>query len=155
MGIKGLLKSRTTPIGKVLGVVDYLAQQEKALSGDMVLVATPATLGSSAAAVNAAIGGAGAKFSRDIVIKLQDAAGNVHSWFNGTFAIAAAKVSTSGVVAIAGGLSVATFVNGVATITLNYTGTWAAADTQTFTVTGSTKLGYTIADKTSKDTLAA
>lgn len=141
--------------GIQLELRNEVALRDKALSGDMVLVATPATLGSSAAAVNAAIGGAAAKFTRNVVIELQSANGDVHTWFDGTFAIAATKTSVAGVIAIAGALTVATFVNGHATITLEYTGTWVAADTATLTVTGSTKLGYTITNKTSVDTLVA
>jgi hypothetical protein len=129
--------------------------RDKALSGDMVLVVVPATLGSSAATVNAAIGGVDAKFTRDVVIELEAANGDVHTWFDGTFDIAATKTSTAGVIAIADALTEASFVNGRATITLEYTGTWAAADTATLTVTGSSKLGYTIANKTSVDTLVA
>lgn len=141
--------------GIQLELRNEVALRDKALSGDMVLVLSPATLGSSAAAVNAAIGGANAKFTRDVVIELQAANGDVHTWFDGTFAIAATKTSVAGVIAIAGALTVATFVNGRTTITLEYTGTWAAADTATLTVTGSTKLGYTITNKTSVDTLVA
>lgn len=131
-----------------------ILRRDKALSGDMLLVVSPATLASSAAAVNAAIGGAAAKFTRQVVVELQAANGERHDWFDGTFAIAATK-SSSGTIAIAGALSVATFVNGRATITLEYTGTWTAADTATFTITGGAKLGYTISNKTSVDTLAA
>lgn len=148
------IKKRTTPVGKTLGLIDYLAVQQKAISGDMVLSVSPATLGSSAAAVTAAIGGAAGKFTRTVTIKLQTAAGQVHEWFQGTFAIAASKTG-SGTIAIAGGLSSATFVNGVATVTLEYTGAWASTNTATLTVTGGTKLGYTISDKTSVDTLVA
>jgi hypothetical protein len=150
------LKTRVNPAGRVRGIIEYLEIQQKGMSGDMVLVASPIALGSSAAAVTAAIAGAAAKFTRDVTITLKTAAGEVHSWFNGTFAIAIAEVTAgSGVSAIAGGVAVATFVNGVATVTINYTGVWAAADTQTFTITGSTKLGYAIANKTSVDTLIA
>lgn len=134
----------------------YILQIDKALSAAGVLVVTPDTLGSSAAAVNTAIGGAAAKFTRDVVIEFQDADGTVHDWLDGTFAIAVAEVTAgNGVSAIAGSATVATFINGRATITIEYTGTWAAADTQTFTITGSTRLGYTVANKTSVDTLIA
>lgn len=132
-----------------------IALRDKAMSGDMVLVVSPATLGSSAAAVNAVIDGDDEKFTRDVRIELQAANGDVHTWFDGTFAIAATKSSGSGAIAIAGGLSNATLKNGVAVVTLEYTGEWAEADTTTLTVTGGTKLGYTISNKTSVDTLVA
>lgn len=130
--------------------------RDKAMSGDIVLVVSPAALGSSAAAVNAAIAGADAKFSRDIVIELQAANGDVHSWFDGTLAIADTEVTAgSGTVSIAGSITVATLVNGRAVVTLEYIGAWAAADTATLTVTGGTILGYNIANKSSTDTLVA
>ena len=132
----------------------YLERVESAMSGDMVLVASPATLGSSAAAVATAIAGAG--FTRDVVLELQDADGNVHSWFSGSMDIAVAEVTAGdGVSAISGGGSSVDFVAGQATVTIEYTGTWAAADTQTLTVTGGTVLGETITNKTSVDTLVA
>jgi hypothetical protein len=150
----GYMSGITTREGLQLELRREIALRDKALSGDLVLSVSPATLGSSAAAVNAAIGGAAAKFTRTVVIELQAANGDVHTWFDGTFAIAATK-SSSGTVAIAGGISVATLVNGRAVVTLEYTGTWASADTQTLTVTGGTKLGYTVSNKTSVDTLVA
>lgn len=143
-------------VGDLLkNIILELNKAHLAIKGDMVLSATPATLGSSAAAVNAAIGGAGAKFTRNIVLNLKSVDGKLHDWYQGKMNIAATKSSTSGVVAIAGSLSQATFVNGVATITLEYTGTWATADTCTLTVTGGNLLGYAITNKTSVDTLVA
>ena len=47
------------------------------------------------------------------------------------------------------------FVNGSATAIIDYTLTWAATDTCTFTVDAETVLGYTLTDKTSVDTLGA
>lgn len=126
--------------------------RDKAISGDMILVVSPAALGSSAAAVTAAIAGSG--FTRDVVIELQAANGDVHSWFDGTFTIAIAEVTAgTGTASIVS--TTATFENGRCTITITYIGTWAAADTATLTITGGTKLGYTIANKTSVDTLIA
>jgi hypothetical protein len=144
------IKKRTTPTGKTVGMFNYLKNVETGLAGDMALVVTPATLGSSAAVVNA--GG----FSREIKVELKNAAGDVHEWFNGTFAIAATEVTVGdGTSAIEGAATTVTLVNGVGTVTIEYIGTWASADTQTLTVTGSTKLGYAITDKTSVDTLIA
>jgi hypothetical protein len=131
---------------------DFYTVLTNALSGQLVLSITPATVGNSAAAVTTAIAGAG--FSRNVTIALVDASSNIHTWFDGTFAITIADTAT-GAAAIRGGASVATFVNGVALITIDYTGTWASTNTSTFTITGGTKLGFTVADKTSVDTLIA
>ncbi|MGG1554993.1 hypothetical protein [Paenibacillus ferrarius] len=151
--LKDLL-GRTTPVGKTHGLLEYLGIMERGLAGDMVLAVSPATTSSSAAAVTATIGGSVAKYTRSITIKLQTATGEVHEWFQGTFAIAASKTG-SGTLGIAGGLTSATFVDGVAAVTLEYTGTWEVADTATLTITGGTKLGYTISNKTSVDTIVA
>lgn len=129
----------------------YLGQISKALSAASVLIVTPATLGSSAAAVNTAIAGAG--FTRTVVIELQASDGTLHDWFDGDFTVAIAKTSTSGAVTIPS--TTATFVNGRVSIVITYTGTWATADTVTLTITGGTKLGYTVSNKTSVDTLVA
>lgn len=135
---------------------DYMCAMEKALAGDMVLVLTPATTGSSAAAVTAAIGGAAGKYTRQVKVELKSAAGEVHEWFNGTFAIGVAEVTAgNGVAAIADSATTVELVEGVGTVTIEYTGAWAAADTQTLTVTGGEKLGYAISNKTSVDTLIA
>ena len=121
--------------------------------GDMVIVATPATLGSSAAAVNAAIAADG-QFDRTVVVTLETAAGAIHNWFNGTFAIAGSEVTAGDGTADTTALTV-TVVNGVGTCVLRYIGAWAAADTATLTVTGDTIFGAVVANATSVDTLIA
>jgi hypothetical protein len=125
-----------------------------ALSGDIALACSPATTGSSAAAVAAAIAGAASKFTRTVTVTLQTAAGDVHSWFSGTRNIAAARVG-SGTIGIAASATAVTFVNGVGTVVMEYTGTWAAADTATLTVTGGTLYEFTVDNATSADTLVA
>lgn len=133
-----------------------IPQLYKAMSGNLFLSVSPAICGSSAAAVATAIAGDEAKFTRIVQVELVDAEGNIHNWFNGTFAVATVEITVGdGTCAIANSDTSVTLVNGVGTITLEYIGTWAAADTQTLTVTGGTKLGYTIANKTSVDTLIA
>jgi hypothetical protein len=145
---------------RTAGVVPSLRREvtlrDKALSGDMVIAVTPAAPGSSAAAVVAAVGGAGAKFLRTVHVELQTAAGEVHTWFNGTFGVTIAEVTAgNGVAAIDNGDNHIHLVDGVGDVVVKYTGTWAEADTSTFTLVGSTRLGYTIANKTSVDTLIA
>lgn len=126
-----------------------------AMSLDIALSATPATLGSSAAAVNAAIAGAEKKFTREVIVKLTNTEGDTHSWYTGTFAIAVAKSSTSGVVAIADEATTVDIINGIGTVVLEYTGTWAEADTTTLTVTGGTVQSVALGNTTSIDTLVA
>ena len=135
---------------------DYLVQVEKAMAGELVLVVTPATLGSSAAAVVAAIAAAdNDKYVRTVKVELRDADdGSLHEWFTGTFA-AAATYSTAGngEASLPTDVTTVSLENGVGYINIEYTGTWAEADTQTLTITGGDKLGYSVTNKTSVDTL--
>lgn len=125
-----------------------------ALEGKVVLIATPSTLGSSAAAVNTAIGGAG--FTRDVVLTVKTASGgSVHSWYNGTLTCSIAESTAGNGTASIGGATSVTFANGVATVTITYTGTWAAADTCTFTVSSINIAGKSLSNVTSVDTLVA
>jgi hypothetical protein len=127
-----------------------------AASGDLVFSISPATTGSSTAAVLAAIAGTAGKYTRVITMKLVTAAGEVHTWYSGVKTVGVAE-NAAGANAIEGTLTSTSvkFVNGVATATLAYTGTWAEGNVSTFTLTGGTTLGYTTADKTSVDTLVA
>ena len=123
------------------------------ISGDIVLAVSPVTLGSSAAAVNTAIAGDG--FSRDVAITLKNTAGDLLP-FNGSLPVSIASVTDGDGVADIDSATTVTFVNGSASITVNYTGTWAAADTCTLTVGNTSSiLGYSVANKTSVDTLIA
>ncbi|MDF2907468.1 MAG: hypothetical protein K0R34_2789 [Herbinix sp.] len=135
---------------------EYLRQVEKALAGDIILSVTPATPGSSAAAVATAIAGAAGKFVRTVKFELKDAASNIHTWFNGKIDLTIAETTVgTGVAAIAGSATSVTLTEGVGSINIEYTGVWAAADTSTLTTTQRDIVGVTIAAKTSKDTLVA
>jgi hypothetical protein len=141
--------------GIPLAARQAIAHRDKALYGDMVLVITPDTVASTAVAVNAAIGGAAAKFTRSVVVELQDALGNRHDWYDGTIAFAATKTGAGTVAMAAGTPTVMT--QGRATATIEYTGAWNAADTAIVTASfaspTNTRLGYTVAAKASTDTL--
>ena len=137
-------------------VYAYMATIEKGINGDMALEVTPTILGSSAAVVLSAIASEALKFVRPVTVTLKTAAGEVCTFLNGSFAIAVAEVTGgTGTAALAGSVSTITLVNGVGTVNIEYIGVWASGDTQTFTVTGGEKMGYTIANKTSVDTLIA
>jgi hypothetical protein len=141
--------------GIQLAARQAIAQRDTALSGDMVLVITPATLASSAIAVNAAIGGTALKFTRDVRVELQDAAGNVHDWYDGTISLVASKTGNGTVAMKSGNPTVMT--NGVALSTIELTGSWASGNTAIVTASFATptnaRLGFTVAAKTSTDTL--
>ena len=130
-------------LGKFLkDLVDEYNTMSKALEGKVVLAISTATAGSAAASVK----------SRDVMLTLKTVSnGSVHTWFNGTATVAVTKSSTSGT--NTGAPITATFVNGVAKVTIPYNGTWAAADTCTLTVSNMTVAGVTVTGGTSVDTL--
>jgi hypothetical protein len=112
-----------------------LAIRDKAMSGDMKLVCSPAALGSSAAVVNAAIAGSAGVFKRAVVVSLKTLEGDIHDWYDGPvaggiggLAFSVAHTSARGTVAIDAS-SPSTLTAGQAVITLDYTGTWAEGDT--------------------------
>ena len=133
---------------------DYLIGVERAMAGEIALVVSPATLGNSAADINAAIV-ADDKFVRQVKVELKASAdGDVHQWFTGSFSAAVAKTG-DGTVAIADEGDSVELENGVGYVDIEYTGTWAAANTCTLTITGGTIMGYSVSNKTSVDTLVA
>lgn len=150
-----------SPNGDGWGIVDEsvtvnenIDVMASAMSGDILIQVTPETTGSSAAAVSAAIAGAGEKYTREVIVKLVNSGGDVHTWFNGTLAIAGSETTVGDGTADTAEETV-TLVNGVGTCALEYIGVWAEADDATVTVTGGKILGYSIADATSVDTLIA
>jgi hypothetical protein len=125
-----------------------------AMSGDMVLVCTPATLGTAASAVVAAVAAAGNKYTRTVAVTLETAAGERHTWYSGTHDAAAVPTTNgNGTCALAAAATTITFVNGLATATIDYTLTWAADDVCTFTVVDGEIMGKAVGDATSVDTL--
>lgn len=120
------------------------------LANDFVLAVTPATLGTAITEANAEGG-----FTRDVKVKLVNSAGETRKYFNGKFAVGVAKESTAGTVSI-GGVTEVDLVEGEATITITYGGTWEANDTCTLTVGTDAKIaGIALVAKTSVDTLIA
>lgn len=126
---------------------DYLALQEKAMVGDIVMVITPTTAGSSATTED---------FTRSVEISIETAAGEVHTWVNASFAT---TLSIAEVTAGDGTASITsttlTLVDGKATVVVSCTGTWAADDTNTLTVSNITLAGVTVTGGTSVDTIVA
>lgn len=102
----------------------------------------PATEGNSAAAVNAEII-ANAKFVQTVTIELRNEDDEVLTAFNGSVGpvgvLSIADTSAAGAAAIDPASVNADdkpiFVNGVATVLINYTGTFAGAETVTLTLT--------------------
>lgn len=123
--------------------VDMMA---KALSGDIAWTVAPAT--TTKAATSAA-------WTRDVVVRLTDSAGNVHRWFNKAISsgVSVADTSTAGTASVAS--TTLTIVNGEATVTVSgAAAAWLATETDTLTVASATILGVTIAAKTSVETFS-
>lgn len=120
-----------------------LALIKAAASGDMLFSITPAT--KSTAAASAA--------DRTVTIKLVNAEGDTHAWYNGTLAIAVTKSSSAGTVTAND--TTPTMVNGECTVTLDIGGTWAENDTNTLTLSNKTIFGQTVTGGTSVETITA
>lgn len=119
---------------------NQLALMAKALSGDMVLVVTPAT--GAPAPTNAA-------WIQDFYVELQTAAGEVHSWFNKAVTSGHSIADDSAGTATASPATTTTFVNGIAKITVSgNAAAWQNGETVTLTVAQLDVLGYTLAQKT-------
>ena len=125
-------------------VIEELKQRDKALAGDMVFVVTPATV--TPAPTSEA-------WTRTVTCELQDAAGNVHKWFNKaiTTGVSIADTSTAGTASIPS--TTLTFADGKATVVVSGDAEdWLNTETDTLTVAEATILGYTISAKTSVET---
>jgi hypothetical protein len=122
---------------------DEFDLRDKAMSGDLVWVATPATIDTAAT---------GAAWERTVHVELQTASGEVHEWFSDTIATGNSIADDGGGTASIVSTDL-TIVNGKADVVVSGdASTWAAAETDTYTVTEATILGYTVAAATSVET---
>jgi hypothetical protein len=125
-------------------LVTTMLRMQEAMAGDMVFVVTPATVdrvhGSSA-------------WSRTVTVELQNAAGEVHDWFDADLAsgVSIADTSTAGTASIPS--TTLEFLNGRATVVVSGDAVaWLATETDTLTVEEAEIMGYTVAEKTSVQT---
>lgn len=91
-------------------LADFLELQADAMQGDMVLDISPSTVNTAPTA---------AAWTRDVVITLQNAAGDTHEWMDAAFTttLSIADASSAGTASIVS--TTLTFVNGVATIVVS------------------------------------
>ena len=126
---------------------EYLALQEKALNGDIVMVLDPETTGTSATS---------SAFTRTVVVSIETAAGELHEWVNSAFTTSVAIASdTAGTGAATIASTTLTFVDGRASIIVSATGAWAAEDTNTLTASAVVLGGISVTGGTSVDTIIA
>ena len=136
-------------------LLDLRTMVTKALSGDMVFKCTPATAAPSAAA--AALD--------DIVYKvkvtLENAAGEVHDWYNGPVLLAISDNDSTGVATISPAAGERNMTNGELEVTVTLPkAAWTASKAVTLTVSdpataGTGVCGWVVANKTFVATLGA
>lgn len=120
------------------------SEMASAMGGDMVLNISPATVASSATT---------AAWSRTVTATLATAAGATHTWLNAAYTTKLSIGDTAAGTATIASTTI-TFVNGVATIVVSGTGTFAAASTDTLTIANLTIMGSTITGGTSVETFS-
>ena len=136
-------------------LLDLRTMVTKALSGDMAFKCTPATAAPSAAA--AAL--------NDIVYKvkvtLENAKGEVHSWYNGPVLLAIADDDSTGAATISPAAGEHNMTNGELEVTVTLPkAAWTASKAVTLTVAdpataGTGICGWVVANKTFVATLGA
>jgi hypothetical protein len=138
-----------TKLSAELGIMpkikEYLELMAEAMAGDMAFTVTPATVDRAATS---------ATFTRAVKVKLTDALGRTHTWFNKAIAtgVSIGDTSSAGTATIPS--TTLTFVDGEATVVVTGSAAaWLATETNTLTVAQATILGYTIASKTSVETI--
>ncbi len=122
-------------------VSDFLLKADagKALSGDLVFVVKP---DAATPAPTSAV------WEFPFTVELQDAAGNVHDWFNATFADGFTATNTSNLGTASMEDEDAVFVNGVAEgILKGDAEDWLDTETAIATLGEQTILGYTVGEK--------
>lgn len=123
-----------------------LAVRDAAMSGDIKMVISPATVTQDATA---------AAWNRTVTVSIKTADGRLHDWLSGTFAakVSIADTSTAGTASIAS--TTLNIVNGVATIVVSGDeAAWIADETNTLTIANITVLGFTVTGGTSVGTFA-
>lgn len=125
----------------------YEEIRNKALAGDIVFKCTPSTVTPVPRTT---------AWTRKVLITLETASGDIHTWFNNsiTSGISISETSTAGTATIPSTTLV--FSQGKAEVTITGSAhSWLDTETDTLTVAQATILGYTVASKTSVETFTA
>lgn len=121
--------------------------KSKAMSGDLVMSISPATVTPEPTA---------AAWTRTVLISIQTAAGELHSWLNDTYAttLSIGDTSSAGTASIVS--TTLTLVNGQAAVVVSGDeAAWLDTETDTLTVANISVLGYTVTGGTSVETFTA
>ncbi len=136
-------------------LLDLRTMVTKALSGDMVFKCTPATAAPSAAAA------AQDDIVYKVVVTLENAAGEVHDWYNGPVLLAISDDDGTGNATISPAAGERNMTNGELEVTVTLPkAAWTAGSAVTLTVSdpataGTGICGWAVADKTFVATLGA
>ena len=125
-------------------VREELKIRDKAMAGDIVMSVTPATV--TPVPTSAA-------WTRNVVVSIESAAGEVHQWLSGTYAttLSVGDTSTAGTASIVA--TTLTIVNGQATVVVSGDAQdWLNTETDTLTVANITVLGVTVTGGASIET---
>ena len=146
------LKQHTyTPNSFYDGLIEYVTKLNSILSGDILIKAYFDPLEDvELDTINAG------KVSQEILVQIEDSEGNVLDMFNGDIAVALVT-SSNGVARDKEGSEITslTIVNGVATFTVYYTGTWVNEETTKLTLgTSASYLGFSLTAVGPKDLLS-
>jgi len=117
---------------------------EKALAGDIVMVIDPETVAPVPTS---------AAWTRNVLVSIQTASGEVHDWLNKAYATTASigDTSTAGTASIAA--TTLTIVDGEAVIVVSGDAEdWLNTETDTLTIANITVLGVTVTGGTSVET---
>jgi len=123
---------------------EYLSVMEKALAGDIVMVIDPETVAPVPTS---------AAWTRNVLVSIQTASGEVHDWLNKAYATTASigDTSTAGTASIAA--TTLTIVDGEAVIVVSGDAEdWLNTETDTLTIANITVLGVTVTGGTSVET---
>jgi len=118
--------------------------RDAALSGDIVMAITPATVNTAATS---------AAWTRNVLIEINDSSGNLHDWLTADYAttLSIADTSTAGTASIVS--TTMSIVNGKAVVVVSGDAQdWLATETDTLTVANITVLGVTVTGGTSVET---
>jgi hypothetical protein len=119
-----------------------LSVRDKAFSGDIVWVVTPSTVVVVPTEVD---------WTRTVVVELQTAAGEVHTWFSDEIASGNSIANTGdGTASIVS--EILTIVNGRAEVVVSGIEGWDNTNTDTYTVAVATILNTTVSAVTSVET---
>ena len=146
------LKQHTyTPNSFYDGLIEYVTKLNSLLSGDILIKAYFDPMEDvKLDTINAG------EMSQDIKVQIEDTEGNVLDMFNGDIAVALAATG-DGVAGDDKGSAITslTIVNGVATLTVYYTGVWVNEETVSLTLgTSSSYLGFSLTAVGPKDLLS-